>query len=97
MSDIGYPSKVENSLLNTFAMEKLQDLVDREVSENGEVDMWPEHWEESGAIDVWKCLECNRLYLGVKGKPENVVVYKTEQTGIDPDSNIPGSTSVCVA
>jgi hypothetical protein len=83
LDDIGYPNNVENLLVSTEAEERLQDMVDKEVNESGEIQMWPEHWEESNAISVWKCYECNRLYFNPEGEPEKVIVYNIEQVGID--------------
>jgi len=83
MNDIGAPNNVEHLLLSYYAMERLQDLVDQEVSTNGQVDLWPEHWDDAGAIVVWKCLDCDRLYLNAKSKKEDVVVYKIERKGIE--------------
>jgi hypothetical protein len=86
MTDIAHPSETENILLSSYSQEKLQDLVDQEVAESGEVDMWYEHWKESGAINVWKCTTCERLYLNAYGEPEDIVVYSVEKRGIDPYS-----------
>ena len=84
--NIAYPGKIEHLLLSSHAQEKLQDLVDCEVKENGKVDMWPEHWEDSGTEEVWHCFKCNRLYIGINNVSENwkdrVLVYKLEQEGI---------------
>ena len=82
MNDIAAPNQVEHLLLSSAAMEKLQDLVDGEVSSNREIELWPEHWEESGAISVWKCPDCGRLYLNVSEDADSVVVYKFEQKGV---------------
>jgi hypothetical protein len=89
LDDIAFPNSVEHLLLNTYAKEKLQDLVDNEVKENGEVDMWPEHWEDAGSVITWKCFECGRLYLDAEGDKDKIIVYKIEQQGIDPDSRSP--------
>ncbi len=83
MNDIAAPNSVEHLILNYAAMERLQDLVDQECSLNGVVDLWPEHWEESGAVEMWKCPECGRLYLYPKGDPKDVQVYKLEKSGLD--------------
>ena len=83
MTNVASPNEVEHVLLSDHAQERLQDLVDQEVSTNGKVDLWPEHWEEAGSIDVWKCQDCGRLYLNAKGKKEDVVVYKLEKKGIE--------------
>ncbi len=82
MNDVAAPNKVEHLLLSYSAMERLQDLVDQEVSTTCEVRLWPEHWKESGAIDVWKCPDCGRLYLYAKEDPEKVLVYVIEEKGV---------------
>ena len=82
MNDIASPNEVQHLLISDAVMERMQDLVDREVAAEGAEDLWPEHWEESGAIPTWKCHHCQRLLVGVGGKPEDIVVYKVEQKGI---------------
>lgn len=79
MNDVGAPNVVEHLLLNYSAMERLQDLVDKEVSTSSEVSLWPEHWEEAGAITVWRCPNCDRLYFDPKNDNKNMVVYKIEK------------------
>lgn len=64
-------------------MERLQDLVDAEVEEQGEEQLWPEHRQEAGAQHVWKCNECGRLHVNARGEPKDVVVYRVEKQGID--------------
>lgn len=86
IDDIAAPNEVEHLLVSYRAMERLQDLVDEECGPSGSIDMWPEHWEESGAVDVWKCPICERLYVNPKGKPEDVVIYKIERIGL-PDQS----------
>lgn len=86
LDDIAAPNNVEHLFLSSYAKEKLQDLVDEECSADGEIDMWPEHWEESGAVEIWKCFQCGRLYLDPKGDVEKVVVYAIEQVGIPPEN-----------
>lgn len=83
LSNTALPNDVEHLLLSTRAIEWLQHLVDREVNKDGTVDLWPEHWEQSGAVEVWKCFECNRLYFNVGGPPEKLVVYSAERTGVE--------------
>jgi hypothetical protein len=83
LDNIGYPNTVEHLLVSNKAEERLQDLVDQEVEENGEIQMWPEHWEKSNAVKIWKCYECNRLYLEPEGDLEKVIVYKIEQQSVD--------------
>jgi hypothetical protein len=83
MTNVAAPNTIEHLLLSNRSQEHLQDLVDEEVSTNGQVDLWPEHWEESGAIDVWKCQVCGRLYLNARGNLEDIVVYKIEKKGLN--------------
>jgi hypothetical protein len=82
MSDIGSPNETEHFLISNRSVERLQDLVDAQVVNDGIIDEWPEHWEQSGAIEIWKCYTCKRLYFYPKGSPDDVVVYKIEKTGI---------------
>lgn len=82
LTDTAAPNDVEHILLSYSIMERLQDKVDNEVATHGSVDSWPEHWEESGAMEVWKCPECGRLYLNPRGETEKVVVYKLEKKGL---------------
>jgi hypothetical protein len=86
MDDIAAPNEVEHLLLDYQAKEQLQDLVDEECGSVGSVDMWPEHWKESGAVEVWKCPSCARLYVNPKGKPGDVVIYKIERIGLPEQS-----------
>jgi hypothetical protein len=79
------PNDIEHLLISSQSKEDLQDLVDTEVSENRQIDMWFEHWEESKSIIVWKCYECGRLYVDAEGDPEKVIVYKIEQKGIEAE------------
>jgi hypothetical protein len=82
MTNVASPNDVEHVLLSDRVQERLQDLVDQEVSTNGKVDLWPEHWEEAGSIDVWKCPDCGRLYFNATGKVEDIVVYNIEKKGL---------------
>lgn len=79
LNDNAFPNNVQHLLLTTYAQERLQDSVDKEVIADKVVDMWPEHWEESGVINVWKCFVCNRLYLNVGNENEDIIVYKVEK------------------
>ncbi len=88
LSDTAHPNETEYLLVSTLSQEKLQDLVDKEVAENAVVDMWPEHWEESGTEELWKCSECNRLYFNIFDSVENIIDYKIEQKGLD--NQVPG-------
>ncbi len=83
MCNIGAPNDIEHLLINSYSIEKIQDLVDSEIERNGSVDEWPEHWEQSQALDVWKCRECQRLYVNPNGPAEKVIVYSIEKVGID--------------
>jgi hypothetical protein len=89
LDNIASPNSVEHLLVSDSAKEKFQNLADDEIRESGEVDMWPEHWENAGSIVVWKCFECGRLYLNAEEDLDKVVVYKIEQHGIDSDSRSP--------
>lgn len=82
LSDVASPNNVEHILLADAAIERLQNLVDKEVEADGEIQMWPEHWEDAGAVDIWKCPTCKRLYLGARGDPSQIQVYKIEQVGL---------------
>jgi hypothetical protein len=85
LSDAGSPNDTEHVLLSDSVVEKFQDLADKEVAADGAVNSWPEHWEDAGSIELWKCYNCHRLYMNVGGKPEDIVVYAIEQTGLDPE------------
>jgi hypothetical protein len=89
MNDIAAPNGVEHILLSYSAKERLEHLVHKEVSSDCTVDMWPEHWEESGAIDVWKCPDCGRLYFNAKGNTDDVIVYKIEKKRISKENRNP--------
>ncbi len=82
MSDIGSPNDTEHLLISNRSVERLKDLVDSQIERNGIVDEWPEHWEQSGALEVWKCYACKRLYMSPKGPADEIIVYKMEKTGI---------------
>jgi hypothetical protein len=87
IDDIAAPNDVEHLLVNYRAMERLQDLVDEECAADGSIDLWPEHWEESGAVEVWKCPFCERLYVDPKAEPEDVVVYSIKRIGLPPQTD----------
>ena len=82
MSDGGSPNDTEHLLISNRSVEQLQDMVDSQISRDGVVDEWPEHWESSGATDVWKCEICKRLYVSPNGPPDQVAVYAIEKIGI---------------
>ena len=83
LTDVGAPNNVEHLLLSYYAMERLQDMIDEEVAKNCIVDSWPEIWEAAGSVDVWKCEECNRLYMNPRGSADSVIVYNVEKIGLD--------------
>jgi hypothetical protein len=82
LSDVASPNDVEHLLLSYRAKERLQDLVDDEVASDGTIRMWSEHWEQSGAIDVWRCPDCVRLYFNARGAPSEIIVYRLERRGL---------------
>lgn len=86
LDDIASPNDIEHELVSFRSKESLESLVGREIKESGKVDMWPEHWEDSGSVIVWKCSKCKRLYVDAEGDQEKVIVYKVEQYGIESDS-----------
>jgi hypothetical protein len=85
LSNAGQPNETEHFLISNRAVEELQNLADAEVSAKGVIDDWPEHWEDSGAVEVWKCSACNRLYVFPHGSFDfdKVVVYQVERVGIE--------------
>ncbi len=82
MSDVAAPNDIEHLLLSYRAKERLQDLVDAEVAKSGRIDLWPEHWESAGAVDVWRCPNCGRLYFNPRGSASEVTVYRFERKGL---------------
>jgi hypothetical protein len=88
MTDIAHPNSIEHLLLDAYAQEQLENLLDKEVAENGKIDLLSDHFDEVKAIDVWKCNACERLYVNAHGNPEDIIVYSIEQRGVDPDSYI---------
>ncbi len=89
MTNVASPNDIEHVLLSDRVSENLENLVDQECATVGSIDSWPEHWEESGAIDVWRCPVCERLYFNATGDPSEVVVYKIERKGLsnNPSEN----------
>lgn len=84
MSDVGAPNDIEHKLISNRSEEKFQHLVEQEVAQNNaRIDMWPEHWDDAGAVDVWKCSQCHRLFYNAYGKPEEIIIYNVEQHGLD--------------
>ena len=83
MNNAAVPNGIEHILINDYAQELLETAVDNEVRRDGKVDFWPDHWEDVGAIVVWKCPQCNRLYLNADAPDSaNIQVYVLEQTGL---------------
>jgi hypothetical protein len=82
MFNTGSPNGIEHVLLYDYALEKLQALVNAEVDKDGTVDLWPEHREDSGALNVWKCPDCQRRYISPDGEKEKVIVYTIERRGM---------------
>ena len=54
LADTGYPNDTEHFLAGSRSVEMLQHLADDEVRKSGVIDMWPEHWDESGAVEAWQ-------------------------------------------
>jgi len=82
LTDVASPNDIEHKMLSYRAMERLQDLVDAEVVTDHEVNLWPEHWDKAGAIVVWFCPNCHRLYLNARGPTSEVIVYRFEKKGL---------------
>lgn len=82
MNNVGSPNSFEHFLLSDSAKEKLQNAVDEEVEKEGQTDMWTEHWENAGTVDVWKCDVCQRLYFNPDGNLDNIIVYQIEKIGL---------------
>ncbi len=78
LNDIAYPNSVEHYLVSSNNREKLEHLVDTEVKNDQIVDMWTEHWEDSGSTPTWRCFVCERLYLNV-GTDKEIIVYRPEK------------------
>lgn len=83
LSNSESPNVVEHFLVSDAGKERLQNAVDGELSDDGEIDMWPEHWEDAGVVDVWRCPVCERLYLNASGPADGVVVYRVEKRGLE--------------
>jgi hypothetical protein len=82
MSNVASPNDMECLLLSNRQVERVQDLIDEQVRRDGIIDEWPEHWEASGAIEVWRCYKCKRLYFGATDRAEDIVVYAVERIGL---------------
>jgi hypothetical protein len=94
LSNAGCPNEIEHLLIDGRSQEMLEHLVEKEVENNGEINMWVEHWEESKSVIVWKCYNCKRLYVNAEGDPEQVTVYKIERKGIEPERRTIDSYSI---
>jgi hypothetical protein len=82
MTNGASPNDIQHLLISDRSIELLQNLVDGQVRADGAIDEWPEHWENSGATEVWMCLSCKRLYVRPIGPRDQVVVYSIERVGI---------------
>jgi hypothetical protein len=82
LSNVGQPNDTEHLMMTSKSIETLQDLADEEVAKEGTIDLWPEHWEQNGAVEVWKCHKCDRLYVDPNGPADQVVVYAIEKIGV---------------
>lgn len=87
LNDVASPGCVTHLLLSDHGVETLENEVDREVNDEGKVDMWPEHFEKAGAINTWLCPKCHRLFLRATGDPRKVVVYRREDISLTDDSS----------
>ena len=67
MTNIASPNDTEHLLVSDRSQELLQNLVDSQVSRDGIVDEWPEHWKNCNPHEVWMCSECKRLYFSPYG------------------------------
>jgi len=83
LTDVAAPNDIEHLLLSYRAQERLENLADAEVRQEGEIRIWPELWEQAGAIVVWRCPNCGRLYLNARGPASDVLVYRFEKKGLD--------------
>ena len=82
MTNIASPNDTEHLLVSDRSLERLQNLVDSEVARNGNVDEWPEHWENCNPHEVWMCGECRRLYFAPHGERDQITVYAIERVGV---------------
>ena len=83
MDNVGSPGGVVHTLLDAMSRERLEYLVGRVAGKCRLSTMWLELWENSGAIETWKCLDCGRLYVGVQGSSKEVLVYRLERVGME--------------
>jgi hypothetical protein len=82
LSDAGSPNLTEHYLLSSVGVERLYTVVADQFAARGRIDLSSDSWEDAGAIEVWKCSDCQRLYVSPKDGFDKVVVYKVEQVGI---------------
>jgi hypothetical protein len=83
LSNAGSPNSTEHLLIDSCGIERLQQLVEEhDVAKQGDIRDWSDKWEDSGAIEIWKCNVCNRLYVSPKDGFDKTVVYNVEQVGI---------------
>jgi hypothetical protein len=82
MTNGASPNDIQHLLISDRSIEQLQNLVDGEVRTNGHIGEWPEHWENSGATEVWMCPACSRLYVWPTGPRAKIIVYSIERIGI---------------
>lgn len=82
LSDAGSPSHTEHYLISSGGVERLYVAVATALAARGGIDLSSDSWEEAGAIEVWKCSDCQRLYVSPKDGFDKCVVYKIEQVGV---------------
>jgi len=82
LSNAGSPNGVEHMLISDYSKERLQDAVDRDVRANGVIDSWWDHWKQSGALELWMCLNCKRLYVSPDASGEKMLVYSIENVQV---------------
>ena len=82
MTNIASPNDTEHLLVSDRSQELLQNLVDSQVSRDGIVDEWPEHWKNCNPHEVWMCSECKRLYFSPYGERDKSTVYAIERVGM---------------
>lgn len=91
------PAGVVHLLFSEKAQERVESLVRKFDSIQKLKAMWYELWYESGAMETWKCLYCKRLYIGVNGPANEVLVYRLEKEGMgmwdNPESREKTSSS----
>jgi hypothetical protein len=86
LTNVASPGAIAHKLLTDHGVERLENAVDREVAANGSIDSWPEHFEEAGAIEIWVCPKCKRLFVHAVDSPADIVVYSRESVGLPSDA-----------